>query len=322
MRILFAGTPECAVPALRLLASRFNVCGILTNPPAPYGRTKKLKKSEIAEATETLKAENILPKEVPVFTPLKLDSEFRNEIIKLKPDILVCFAYGKIFGPKMMSIFPLGGLNIHPSLLPRWRGCAPIPSAICAGDRFTGVTIQTIAQKTDSGNIVAQSKIPIEKTDTTETMLKKCSELCCGMLSDVLINFNERIKNSVAQNENEASYSVQLKKEDGKIDWTKTADEIDCKIRAFTPWPGCFTYMNGEKINIIQAEPLSAANTENFLNRKCGSIAGVDRDAGILVVTGNGILAISILQKQTKNKLFWKDFLNGSPNFINGSFDS
>ncbi len=322
MRVLFAGTPACAAAALKTVACNAELCGILTNPPAPAGRSKRLQDSEVATAAQTLKEQGLIEKTVPVLTPHKLDAAFRETVQSLHPDLLVCFAYGKIFGPKTMNLFPLGGINVHPSLLPRWRGASPVPAAIHAGDKTGGITIQTIAPKTDSGNILAKTEFPLDGTETAESLLAKCAELCCPLLSGVLKNFPEKLKNAEPQNEEAATYSSIIKKEDGLIDWSKPAEQIERKIRAFTPWPGCFSYKNTEKINIISASLYNNFTEEMTKNKKFGTILGTDQKAGILILTGSGVLAVSVLQKQTKNKLFWKDFLNGSPGFLQGGFET
>ncbi|UTC68009.1 MULTISPECIES: methionyl-tRNA formyltransferase [unclassified Treponema] len=322
MRILFAGTPSCAVPALNLIAREFDLCGVLTNPPAPAGRNKNMQDSDAALAVKELIKEGVLPEDFPVLTPQKLDDNFRKELAALKPDLLVCFAYGKIFGPKTMALFPLGGINIHPSLLPRWRGCAPVPAAILAGDRLTGITIQTISPQTDCGNILAQIEVPLNNSETTESLLADCSNKCCPLVQEVLLDFGNKLKLAKPQDDSKALYCSMLKKEDGLIDWSKPAEEIERKIRAFTPWPGCFSFKKGEKIGIIEANFYIEASNEMTKNQKFGTILGTDKKCGILVQTGNGVLAVSILQKQAKKKLGWKDFLNGSPNFLEGCFET
>ena len=322
MRILFAGTPSCAVPALNLIAREFDLCGVLTNPPAPAGRNKKMQDSDTALAVKELIKEGVLPENFPVLTPQKLDDNFRKELEALKPELLVCFAYGKIFGSKTMALFPLGGINIHPSLLPRWRGPAPVPAAILAGDKLTGITIQTIAQKTDCGSILGQLEIPLNDSETTESLLADCADKCCPLLRDVLSDFENKLRQARPQEETKALYCSMLKKEDGLIDWSKPAEEIERKIRAFTPWPGCFTFKKGEKISIIEANLYEDASNEMTKDKKFGTILGTDKKYGILIQTGNGILAVSVLQKQAKKKLEWKDFLNGSPDFLEGSFET
>ncbi len=322
MRILFAGTPECAVQALKAIALRFELCGILTNPPAPIGRSKKLQDSCVAKEAKLLKSQGFIPEDIPVLTPEKLDLSFRQEVIKLKPDILVCFAYGKIFGPKTMALFRMGGINVHPSLLPRWRGASPVPAAILSGDKKTGITIQTISPKPDSGDILTQTEFLLDGTETSESLLSKCAELCCKPLIETLLCIETKLKEAEPQNEKEATYCSIIQKDDGLINWSESAEIIYRKIRAFTPWPGCFSYKNGEKINIISASLYNNFTDEMTKNKKFGTILGTDKKAGILVLTGSGVLAVSVLQRQTKNKLFWKDFINGLPDFINGSFES
>lgn len=317
MRILFAGTPSCSIPALKMLSQNFELCAVLTNPPAPVGRSKKLIPSDVELATRELIEKGILSNNFPIFTPHKLDAQFRNELSKLNLDLLVCFAYGKIFGPKTMAQFKMGGINIHPSLLPRWRGATPIPAAILAGDEFTGITIQTLVAKADAGNILISEKIKIKDTDTSESLLERCASICCPLLNSILSNFENAYKNAKPQNENEATYSSILKKEDGLIDWTCSAKNIEQRIRAFSPWPGCFSFIDGEKINIVQA---TVYKKQIQVSPQAGMIIGSDKECGILVQTGDGVLAITVLQKQGKNKLFWKDFLNGNKTFLEKTF--
>lgn len=322
MRLVFAGTAECSVPVLKMLAKDFNLCAVLTSPPAPSGRSRKLKASPVAQAVNELKRGGILPEALPLFEPCRLDSSFREKLKKLEPTLLVCFAYGKIFGPKTMAVFKLGGINIHPSLLPRWRGPSPVPAAILAGDKITGISIQTLAEKLDSGDILAQKELAILKDDNVESLLNLCAIEACPLLKEVLSDFQNRLKNAKPQNEKEASYSSNLKKEDGLINWEDSTVLIERKIRAFSPWPGAFTYKNGEKINIISANLYNISLNEMTKAQKFGTILGTDKKLGILVATGDGVLAISHLQRQTKKALSWRDFLNGYPSFLDGRFES
>lgn len=322
LRIVFAGVPECAVPALNTIARNFNLCAVLTSPPARAGRTLLQKPSETAQAAEALKADGIIPQELPVFTPSSLDADFRAELSALNPELLVCFAYGKIFGAKTMSLFPKGGINIHPSLLPRWRGCSPVPASIYAGDKETGVTIQTIAPEPDSGDILASIAFPLNAGDTAESVLNKSAVLGAGLLFEVLNDFENKKKNAVPQNSAAATYCTALTKADGLINWNKPAEEIERQIRAFTPWPGTYTFCRGKKLNIIKAVLPHAGEDgfelpENAENGIAGKVLKSDGKYGILIGTGKGVLAARELQWETKKKLSWKDFLNGSPKFLN-----
>ena len=241
MNVFFAGTPECAIPALQAIAQAYPLAGVLTAPPARVGRGKKYAESAIAQAVAELKERGIIAQEVPVFTPEKLNTNFREAVAALRPDIMVCFAYGKIFGPKTLALFPHGALNIHPSLLPRWRGPSPVPAAILAGDSVTGVTVQYMAQEMDAGDIVIQKDLPVEPSDTTETLLTRCAELGASLIVQALKAVEMGSVTATPQNHTAATYCTLLEKDSGLLCWQDDAAAIDRKIRAYTPWPGAFT---------------------------------------------------------------------------------
>ena len=311
LRILFAGTPSFTISSLRLLATSFNLVGVLTAPSMRRGRKMEIHNSEVFDSCLNLISEGLLPKDFPIFTPKNLDDELMSSIKKLAPDLLVCFAYGKIFKKQFMTLFKKGGVNIHPSLLPKWRGPAPIPFAIWNGDEKTGISIQTIEEALDSGNILLQERFKIDDKDTTSSLLDdKISKQSTVMLEKVLNNFDEYLLNASPQDEKEATYSRLLKKSDGIIDWTCSAEQIERQIRSFSTWPGTYTFCNGKKLNIIA----SHVHNKKIQEKTIGKVLG--KDNGILVCTGEGILAIDELQWETKKKLKWKDFLNGAPNFL------
>ena len=315
MRVFFAGTPECAVSSLYAVAQRYTLVGVLTAPPTRAGRGKKYTESAIAQAVAELKAEGTIPADIPVLTPEKLDAGFRDSVAVLHPDVLVCFAYGKIFGPKTLALFPQGALNIHPSLLPRWRGPSPVPAAILAGDTITGVTVQYMAKEMDAGNIIIQKEMPIAPFDTAETLLIRCAELGAELISDALVAVENGQVMSVQQDHRAATYCTLLEKESGLLCWQHSAAEIDRKIRAYTPWPGAFTHWHGTKLSVLQAYPYTGDFTEP-LNAAAGTVLATDKRDGILIKTGQGILAVQTLQRETKKAMQWKDFLNGAPDFI------
>lgn len=319
LKIVFAGTPIFTLPVLDLLAKEFSLVGILTAPPRRQGRKMKVYFSDVFVYSDLLKKNNVVPLDLPVFTAEKIDDELVSSLAKLKPDLLVCFAYGRIFPKKLMDVFTFGGINLHPSLLPRWRGPSPIPFAILSGEKETGVSIQTIKEKLDSGNILIQERFEICPGETTETVLSaKVAPLSARLLSKVLLRFDEYAKNAKAQQEEEATYSRLLTKEDGYIDWKKRAIEIERQILAFTPWPRTYTFCDGKKLNIVDAVAIKDT-CDNFCEQKeaeCGSVLGSKNDLGILVRTGDGLLCVRELQWQTKKVLKWKDFLNGTPGFV------
>lgn len=315
MNVFFAGTPDCAVPVLGAIARAYPIVGVLTAPPAPVGRGKRVAQSDVARAVSALKASCVIAQDVPILTPDTLRAEFREAVAALHPDVLVCFAYGKIFGPKALALFPQGAFNIHPSLLPRWRGASPVPAAILAGDTVTGVSVQYMAEQMDEGDIVLQHAIPIEPADTSETLLSRCAELASALILQVLHRVATGTVAAVPQNRQEASYCTLLEKDSGLLDWSDSVDTLDRKIRAYTPWPGAFTYWNGLKLSIIKAHPY-VGDMEMQQAQMHGLVFGPDKHEGLLIQTGEGILAVQVLQKETKKAMQWKDFLNGAPSII------
>lgn len=316
LRVLFAGTPECAVPSLEALARAHRVVAVLTNPPAPAGRSGTPVPSPVEAAARHLIAEGAIEGETPIIAPEKLNDAVRAEIARARPDIMACFAYGKIFGPKTLALFPLGAVNLHPSLLPRWRGCAPVPAAILARDRETGVTVQRMALEMDSGDVIAQTRIPLDGTETAESLLARAAVLGAPLLVDTINRFERGPVEGTPQNESLATYCAMLRKEDGEIDWKRSAAEIDAKIRAYEPWPGAFTVAGGNTLAIHKAHVHAESPAQCGAARAIpGSIVGVDKKAGILVQTGDGTLALETLQWRTKKALDFKSFLNGTRNF-------
>jgi len=311
MRILFAGSPAIAVPSLEAIAALsgegFVLAGLLTKADSPKGRSGKPEPTECAAAAQS----------IPLLKPEKLDSAAREQAAALKPDLLVSFAYGKIFGPKFLALFPLGGINIHPSLLPRYRGPTPIPAAILNRETVTGITIQRLAAEVDSGDILLQETVPLSGRETTaslsETMAKKAAELLPATLRGIA---GETLT-ARPQDHSAATYCSLIKKEDGLIDWSRSAAEIDAQIRAFDPWPLSWTTHGELQLFILKAEVLKAA-PENADNAPAlpGQVLGKDKDKGILIQTGEGVLAVSELQYRTKKALEWKAFLNGARNFM------
>ena len=327
LNILYAGSPDISTIPLKLLINNmlinkdFKVVGVLTNPPSAKKRSSTLIPTPVAALVQEENEKNGL--NIPVFTPEKLDADIRNKISEVKPDLLICFAYGKLFGPKFMELFSLGGINIHPSLLPKYRGCAPVPAAILNMDCETGVSIQKIAQQMDTGNILAQELISLDGTETADSLLIKSSEIGGTLLLNLIkqIIDNNKVPEGIPQDEAKSSYSKMLKKEDGCINWNSSAKEIDALIRAFSPWPGSFTCVNDIQLKILEAHIYTKNLDENIIAnmseaKKNGTVIGVDKKEGILFQTGNGILCVTKLQWQAKKAVNWNDFINGSRNFI------
>jgi methionyl-tRNA formyltransferase len=314
MKVLFAGSPAIAVPALEAISREEGIAlAVLAGPDSPKGRGKTPQPCEIGAAAESISARLVLQGKppVPVLKPQKLDAQARELVFALKPDLLVSFAYGRIFGPKFLALFPLGGINIHPSLLPKYRGPSPIPAAILNREAETGISIQKIAPEIDSGDIVAQERVPLTGRETTGSLGKIMAHKAAALLPAVLQDIAAGRAQAMPQNHGEASYCSLIAKEDGLIDWNKSAVEIDARIRAFDPWPLCRTMHEGIELFILKAQ----AAQEAAHGGTPGLVVGIDKERGILVQTGEGALAITELQYQARKALGWRAFLNGARNF-------
>lgn len=309
MRVLFAGSPAIAVPSLESIAKEHRLAAVLCNPPSPQGRGKATLPTPVAQALPRLSAGA-----VPLFEYDKLGLVERQRIAELKPDILVAFAYGKLFGPKFLALFPKGGINIHPSLLPHHRGSSPIQQAILDGDKKTGVSVQRIALEMDSGELLAVEEINLGGRETSACLSERCALIGAKLCIDVLGAIEKGEETGWPQ-QGEATYCRKIKKEDGLIDWAKPARELDAMIRAFDPWPGSYTFIKGQRLNIIAAEPytgtLPQAGGEALPNVPPGTIIGIDKACGIVVSTGRGTIALTRLQLSGRKALSYKDFANG-----------
>jgi methionyl-tRNA formyltransferase len=321
MRVLFAGSPEIAVPAFSSTVRDHDIVGVLTNPDAPKGRGLGKSRTPIAEAAAELTPE------APVLTFEHLGAEARDAVAALNPDILVAFAYGKIFGPKFLALFPRGGINVHPSLLPKYRGCAPIPWAILNRETQTGITVQRLALQMDAGAILARETIDLTGRETTDSLSDFMAERGADLLASVLGKIERGEVTEEAQNEADATYCTLLRKEDGRIDWNVSAVEIDAKVRAYHPWPGAFTELRGQRVNILEAEPYATLFKEEGSSveapgapREPGIVLALDKSRGIMVQTGNGLLALRRLQLQTKKPLPFREFSNGVRDIVGARF--
>ncbi len=301
MRVLFAGSPEIAVPALMAIARQHDIAGILTNPDSGKGRGLALSSTAVAEA-----AKEVFGGQVPILSPEKLGSEARDGVSALRPDILVAFAYGKIFGPKFLSLFPRGGINIHPSILPRYRGCTPIPAAILNRDGETGVSVQRLAPEMDSGDIFAMEKIFLDARETTASLSGKAAILGARLVVEVLARIEAGTASPRPQ-EGEPSYCAMIGKDDGLLDWKLGAEDLDARVRAYQPWPGAYTQLGSRRLTILESDPYPGMEVAALP----GTILALDRSRGLMVQTVDGMIALKRLQLPTKKALPFKEFANG-----------
>ncbi|MDR1971719.1 MAG: methionyl-tRNA formyltransferase [Treponema sp.] len=332
MRMVYAGSPAIAVPALRALAALaleagppaaapvgsaagsggFELAAVLSNPDSPRGRSAKPEPTALAAAAAALgpEFEGAGLRPPVILKPEKLGARAREELGALGPDLLISFAYGRIFGPKFLALFPLGGLNIHPSLLPAYRGPTPIPQAILNRDRETGISIQRLALRMDCGDILAQEAFPLDGGETAASLTEEMARRAAALLPPVLRNLGALVPRP--QDDEKASYCTLLSKEDGRIDWARSALGIEAQIRAYTPWPLSWTLDGDQYLYILQAAVLG----EGDPGVPPGTVLGIDRGRGILVQTGDGALAVSMLQYRARKALEWRAFLNGVRDFV------
>ncbi len=309
MRVLFCGSPLFAVPSLEAIAANHEVLGVLTNYDRSAGRGKHSKATAVK-----IKA---LELGLPIFQPEKIDDIFISLIKDLNPELLAVAAYGKIFKHDFLNIFSKGGINLHPSLLPQFRGPSPIPAVILAGHKQSGVTIQRLALEMDSGHILVQERIALTGKETTAALSEKLAVMGAGLFVKAIDALEKGVVREYVQKEEEASYCKILKKDDGLIDWNKSADMIERMIRAYNPWPQAFTNYKGLRLAIFSGGVLPEEG--DFSSARNGEVVGVDKSYGILVKTGQGMLYIEKLQLQSKKPNDWQSFLNGQRTFI-GSF--
>jgi methionyl-tRNA formyltransferase len=310
MRILFAGTPALAVPSLRAAAHAHDVVGVLTAPDRPSGRGREPARQPVAEAAASLGC--------PLLQPLTLDAAFIETVRALSADLLVAAAYGRIFREPFLALFPLGAINIHPSLLPLYRGPSPITAAILHGDTVTGVTIQRMALRFDTGDILAQSRHPLSGTETTGSLSEELAAEGAALLAEVLAGFAEG-KPPAARSQKEAlaTYCRPLAKEDGRVDWNEPAAVIERKVRAYDPWPRATTVLGPESLLVLKSHVYTGRLDADEERREApGSVLAADRDHGLLVRTGEGLLAVERLQLQFKKPQDWRAFVNGHPGIV------
>ena len=325
MKIIYAGSPEAAKITLEFLFENqqefgFEIAGVLSNPPTAKGRHKT--------PTPTPVAQYALDKGLPVFTPEHLDSAAREQIAPLGADLLVCFAYGHIFGPKFLALFPMGGINLHPSFLPKYRGCTPVQQAILEGDELLGISIQTLSLKMDAGDILKQDFVNIKEQDTTESLLNYSALAGAKMICSIIQESKQAgsLIKGKPQSKDDISYTYTITKDMAKINWSESAQIICRKIRAYYPDPCSWCLeQNDSTLKIAQAHEMSDSDAqltlsieeEAFKDFSYGKVLPYNKNAGgILVKTGDGVLCITKLQRQGKAMMNYKDFMNGAKDFV------
>jgi len=305
VRILFMGTPEFAVPSLEHLILNHQVVAVYTQPDKPVGRGRSLLSPPIKRAALIWK--------LPVVQPVSLkETAVVAQLADFHPDIIVVAAFGQILPQVVLDIPSYGCINLHPSLLPRFRGASPVAAAILAGDEFTGVSIMLMDSGLDTGPILARAPISISPRDTTGSLTVKLSLIAARLLQEVLVGWSRGEITPQPQSEAEATYSGPITKEAGEIDWHLPAIDIWRRVRAFQPWPGCYTRWEGRRLEIIVAVPLPREGTFEV-----GQVVALNRDgAAFGINTGDGILGVLEVQIEGKRAMPAAEFVRGQRQFI------
>jgi len=300
MKLVFCGTPQFAVPSLEhLVAAAFEVQLVVTQPDRPQGRGMEITAPPVKQAAQKLG--------LPVLQPdkIKANQDFQNQLRSLQPEAIIVVGYGRIIPPWMLELPPRGNINVHASLLPKYRGAAPIQWAIASGEKVTGVTTMLLNEGLDTGDILLQKELPILPQDNALTLAPRLAELGAGLLVETLRGLEQGSIHPVPQEHSLATLAPILKKEDGQIDFSRTATEIHNRLRGFQPWPGASTQFRGKNLKIISARPSPekvplAAGELRWRDEKL--LAGCGRDT---------VLELLEVQPEGKKPISAREFVSG-----------
>ncbi|MEA3179240.1 MAG: methionyl-tRNA formyltransferase [Gammaproteobacteria bacterium] len=302
LRVAFAGTPDFALSAFHaLVGSRHTVVGVLTQPDRPKGRGRQLAASPVKLAA--------LERGIPVSQPVTLKTEVdRADLAAWQPDVLVVVAYGLILPRAALDLPRLGCVNIHASLLPRWRGAAPIQRAILAGDAQTGVSIMRMDVGLDTGPVFLERTVAISPTETGGSLHDRLAAEGASAVVEVLDELAADRARSTPQREDGVTYAAKIDKSEAQIDWSRSAVEIERQVRAFNPWPIAETRLDGEQLRIYAANAIGGDNEPNVGEN--GQIVDVLREGAIIVACGRGRLALTELQRPGRRPVAARDLIN------------
>jgi methionyl-tRNA formyltransferase len=310
LRVVFMGSPSFSVPSLeRLVSDRYQVVAVYTRPDRPAGRGRSLSSPPVKEAALALG--------LPVVQPVKLRGpEAVAQLAQLHPDLIVVAAYGQILPQSVLDIPAHGCINVHPSLLPRFRGASPVVAAILAGDEFTGVSVMLLDAGMDTGPVLARAQIPVSQRDTTGSLTAKLSVISAQLLLEVIPRWVKGEISPQPQDGAKATATMPISREQSEIDWHLPTVDIWRRVRAFQPWPGCYTAWQGNQLKIVEALPLPAEG-----NIEVGRVVALKppreaTEAAFGVGSGDGILGVVKVQMAGKRVMTAAEFLRGQREFI------
>ena len=304
MRIVFVGTGEIGVPTLdALLNTGHELVGVVTQPDKPVGREQRIEPTPVKKA--------VAKTTIPIVQPARIKEQSSiAEIRGFKPDVIVVMAYGQILPRDVLKIPRVACLNLHASLLPRWRGAAPIQAAIAAGDRETGITVMYMNEGLDTGDILLQRKIEIRPEETGGSLHDRLAQIAPEALIESLRLLAAGSAPRIPQDDACATYAPKLKREHGEINWSESAETIERKIRGFNPWPGAFMKLNDQKLKIFSASVVE-------LNGKPGEILRSEKD--LVVAAGKGAVSLAKVQLEGKRRMSAAEFLRGHAAILRGT---
>ncbi|MQY67217.1 MAG: methionyl-tRNA formyltransferase [Dehalococcoidia bacterium] len=298
------GSPRFAVPSLEyLVSSGYEVAAVYTQPDRTGGRGRGLAASPVKTAAEALGLTVVQPQSLKAPGAVE-------QLADLKPDVIVVAAFGQLLPKPVLELPRLGCLNVHPSLLPRFRGASPVAAAILAGDGFSGVSIILLDEGMDSGPVLARAQLAVADSDTAASLSQKLSLVGAGLLGEVLVGWIREELTPQPQDEAQATYCKPIAKDEGEIDWQLSAIEIWRRVRAFYPWPGSYSRWRGKTLKVIEAAPL----TEKTI-AKAGEVVALD-SGGFGIGSGDGTLNVLRVQLEGKQALSAAEFLRGQRDFI------
>lgn len=305
MRVVYFGSGEFGIPTLEALERRHEVAAVVTQPPRPAGRGGKTRPTPVND--------HALRAGLPVLSPAKPNTpEFEAELRAFAPDIAVVVAYGHLIKKPLLAIPRHGCLNLHASLLPAYRGAAPVPRAILAGETTSGVSVFQLDEDFDTGAVIARAELPIDADDTSEAYLTKLAPLGAELMIRAIDDIAAGRAIPSPQDDAKASRAPKLRKDEGAIDWERSYREIECKVRAFQPWPHAYTLLATPKgplrVNILRLEPAEGEVPEAAAP---GDVLAADAKSGLVIMTGDRPARLKILQPEGKRPMSDNDFLRG-----------
>lgn len=307
VRVVFLGTPDIAVTCLKGLVEdeHFEVVGVVTQPDRPAGRKMQLQPSAVKSYS--------LAHGLRVISPDSVNAEMILQELEIwAAEVAVVVAFGQLLNEKFLKLFPLGAVNVHASLLPRWRGAAPIQRSIEYGDTETGVALQKVVKKLDAGDVLGVRKLPITDSTDAQQLYQQLSVAAVDLLKVELMDYVRGNLVGKPQDESKVTYAKKIDKSEGEIQWSQTAAQISQKVRAFVMGPNTWTYLNKKKIKIHKVKEISSSETpaSSSTHSKPGMVLKAE-GADLWIQTGNGILALLELQPESRNRITVSEFLKG-----------